>query len=216
MRVVVASIFRNSMDYMDRYWDQVFSLRDKYDLRCALTEGDSTDGTKDFVWAWNGVCADGYQFATVDHGGPHFGSVDHEPRWQQIAQVVRPTIQRALELEPEVVLYVESDLIWDTETMTQLIDRTAAAPGRTSAPMLLASDNPERFYDTWGYRLNGQQFRGMPPYWDGDDMATHPKIDSCGNCFATNNLEELASWDGHWPYPSRNMRLQTDLIVRHP
>lgn len=224
MRVAVCSIFRNSAHYMERYFDQLLPLRDRYELVASLTEGDSTDGTKDFVWAWNSTSPCDWQFQTVDHGGPHYGSVDHPHRWDLIAQVVRPTIAHALDMKPDLVLWVESDLVWDTETMTQLIDRTAAGPNRTSAPMLLAGHTP-RFYDTWGYRLGGQMFLGHPPYLpENADHFREPgnplvHIDSCGSCFVTNDLAGIAQWDGVWPYwapGTGNIKLHTDLVVRHP
>lgn len=225
MRVALCSIFMDSMDYMDRYWDQVMPLRDQYDLSVSVAEGDSTDGTKDFTEAWNRVCPANYQFLTVDHGGQKYGNIDHPQRWAQIAQVVKPTIQRALAWDPDVLVWVESDLMWETEVMTQLIERTAAGPMRTSTPMVLAGGT-ERFYDIWGHRINGHQFHAWPPYWSEEDdhLFREPgsdllHIDSCGNCFATNDLESLKVWNGHWPYRAPmtgNIKLHTDLIVRHP
>lgn len=217
--IAVCSIFMNSVTYLDTYFAQIGDLSKSQELSLVLTEGDSSDDT------WNELKArwtPGMYMQQIHHGGPHFGSVDNAQRWEQIARVVRPTVNRALELEPDAVLWVESDLVWDADTMSKLIESVTEAPGRTSCPMVFADTTP-RFYDIWGYRLNGKGFLAHPPYFPEDPTHfTQPgsnlvHIDSCGSCFATSDLQTLAEWDGHWPYwGSGNIKLHQDLVIRHP
>lgn len=218
MRVAACSIFMNSANYVDRYFDQMHTLGKSFDLSLVLTEGDSNDSTWDELKSrWH----PGIYLKQVNHGGPYFGSVDNNQRWEQISRVVRPTIAKALELEPDVVVWVESDLVWDVDVMARLID-SVNVPGRTSCPMVLA-DSSTRFYDIWGYRMNGKMFLAQEPYLPEDPFHFQQPgsplvhIDSCGSCFATSDLEALAKWDGRWPYQeSSNLKLHTDLVIRHP
>jgi hypothetical protein len=211
--IALCSIFRDSQSYLDRYFEQVNKLRCRVGLRLYLTEGDSHDGTDDEL-AHRVRTSD--TFMEVSHGGPRFGSVDNPQRWAQIASVVRPTLARALEDDPDIVIWVESDLVWDTEDMVRLID--AAKNGRSVAPMVFAEEGP-RFYDTWGFRQNGQRFYAHQPYFPADPVTdeVYAKIDSCGSCFATPDLDALGKWDGTWPFHAGG-RLWLDTLarVRHP
>ncbi len=221
MTVVVCSIFRNSDSYIERYFGQIQSLRAALapePVRLALSEGDSTD------WTWTNLLTHitpQDELARVEHGGPHFGSVDNPARWEQISRVVRPTVAAALELRPDVVVWVESDLIWETGAMVKLIE--TARQGRAVAPMVMAAGE-ERFYDVWGFRLRGNKFSPGLPYFPADPNASNDadshlrKIDSCGSCFATPDMHALRWWDGHWPYRNGDEQLWIDPTVEviHP
>lgn len=213
--IVLCSIFRNSFNYLDRYFDQVRKLRERIDLTLVLTEGDSTDATWDMLKSrW--TRGDTY-LKKVDHGGPRYPSIDLPQRWEQIAQVVRPTVARALELNPDMVIWVESDLLWDAEDMMRLVD--AAKQGKAVAPMVLA-EGEERFYDTWGFRMNGAQFNRAAPYIPGPGLFDDGlvKIDSCGSCFVTPEPERhLRTWSGLWPFPAAGeLWLEQGARIRHP
>src|SRR5690606_24722144 len=71
---------------------------------------------------------------------------------------------------------VESDLIWDAETMLALLDHVAHVPA--IAPMIM--DGPHSFYDIYAYRKNGVHFTKKPPYceWLGHDLM---QLDSAGS-----------------------------------
>ena len=219
--IAVCSIFRNSDPYIQRYFQQIQALRAALapePVRLVLSEGDSSD------WTWVNLLSKitpKDELARVEHGGPHFGSVDNPQRWEQIARVVRPTIAAALKLEPELVVWVESDLMWETGAMVELIETARA--GRAVAPMVMAAGE-ERFYDIWGFRLRGAYFLPQLPYFPHDPNDDNRadsrlrKIDSCGSCFATPDLHALAQWDGIWPYRNGDEQLWIDPLVEvtHP
>jgi hypothetical protein len=175
--IVLASIFRDSTSYLDRYFAQVEALREHLDVRLALCEGDSLDDTyrqlkrqasKDDLVMWR------------DHGGPKFGSVDHVQRWAQIAWVCNELLRAIRHSFPGLPLvYVESDLIWEPETPLTLLADLEHVPA--VAPM---SMHQGRFYDLWGHRgLDGVRFRPHPPYHD--DLAHAEglvEISSAGSC----------------------------------
>lgn len=211
--ITVCSIFSNSVPYLGRYFKQINDLRERYDLRLVLGEGDSRDHTYDELQSY---LQPEDALLQHHHGGPVFGSVDSPQRWEQIASIVAPVVRAACGFQPQAVVWVESDLVWETRVMAQLID--TALDGRVVAPMVFAA-NSERFYDTWGFRMDGQHFYAHPPYQPKESRreGNFVKIDSCGSCFATDQLKTLKAWSGHWPYRAAGeLWLDTSVCVEHP
>jgi hypothetical protein len=214
MTVAVCSIMRNSMGYMDRYLAQMRRLRELVDIRVSVGYGDASDGTAD---ALENTPPDKIEnLLEVNHGGADFGSVDTSLRWTQIASVVRPVLRMALEQEPEALVWVEADLVWEAPALAQLIEQ--AKTGRSVAPLALEYNSP-RFYDHWGYRMEGTHFTEEPPYYPHEPTVVDGlvKIDSCGSCFATSEYAPLQAWDGRWPYTGGGgLWLDPKVSVRHP
>ena len=206
---------RNSAWYANRYLAQVDDLRKIHDIVLTVGYGDTTDGTADIL---ENTPPDRLEnLLEINHGGLDFGSVDKTARWTQIASVVRPVVAQALTAEPDVLVWVEADLIWDAPAMSALIER--CTPSRTVAPMVFGRGE-DRFYDHWGFRMNGKHFtEGMPwfPYNavpDGDGLI---KIDSCGSCFSTRDFDGLRRWDGRWPFTAEgHLYVDPMIAVEHP
>lgn len=184
--ISVASIFRDSIEYLDRYFLQVAKLEAALGepVRLVLAEGDSTDGTYIALHSLLVDHGQDDQLLKVEHGGPKFGSVDHPQRWAQIALVCNAVMEAAKPL-PGPMIYVESDLIHDPPTMLQLLEDLAVYPA--VAPMSMTGEGERRrFYDTYGMRgLDGERFDTQPPYHP--DLATGAplvKIGSAGSCIA--------------------------------
>jgi hypothetical protein len=176
--MILVSIFRDSAGYVDRYAAQVEKLRTSLDerLHCITIEGDSTDSTAQDLRDY------GFQVLTVEHGGPRFGSIDNPLRWRQIAVVCNVAWCAALrEVNPgEAIIYVESDLVWDAETMVALKARLQTHP---AVATMSFHEGTNVFYDIWGHRKNGDWFTPQPPYHPGLD-GDLVEIDSAGSCFA--------------------------------
>ena len=113
---MLASIFRDSAAYVDRYFAQVDALRQHIPVTLYLAEGDSTDGT--WVVLNERTTDDDYLFQ-IAHGGPKFGSVNNPQRWKQIAYVCNGLLDSIP--QQGNLIYVESDLIWEPETMLTLL-----------------------------------------------------------------------------------------------
>jgi len=160
MGITLCSIFRNSEDYIDRYFLQIYNLERVLGepIRLVIAEGDSADDTYEQLEKHLVDHAEGDLLLKIDHGGPTFGSVDHPQRWAQIALVCNGVMEAASEyVGPKI--YVESDLIWEPPTMIQLLEDLAVYPA--VAPMSMMGT---RFYDHWGHRgLDGVRFTGEPP-----------------------------------------------------
>jgi hypothetical protein len=179
------------------------------DVRLVVAEGDSTDATLDHL---KQRMADDDTLLKVDHGGPRYGSVDHPERWDQIAMVFRATAER-VEDPGDAFIWVESDLLWRPEVMLGLL--TDLGEVEAVSPLILC-DGGLRFYDVYGYKIKGQNFEAMPPYYPPQEPGL-VKIDSAGSCFATTDWDAVARWSGHWPYPAEGrLWLDPSLVVTHP
>lgn len=179
MNITIVSIFRNATHYLERYFEQMDALQkllmERGDsLYLLLGYGDSTDGTGEALWD---ECANRFAAMLLDvsHGGPEFGSIEHPQRFKQLATIGNRLLN-SIPPNADVVGIVESDLIWDAETLLRLIDHTAHVPA--IAPLVM--DGPNSFYDVFAFRKNGLRFVKQPPYheWLSDRMM---HLDSAGS-----------------------------------
>lgn len=180
--MILASVFRDSEAYLDRYVAQVEALRETMPVYVVAVEGDSDDNT------WKALQDTDFYCLKVEHGGPRYGSVDHPVRWRQIAAACQVAMIAATRLcEPnDPFCYVESDLLWEPETMVTLVDDLSRVPAVAPLSMIRQEDDGQlRFYDGYGYRKDGISFGFYPPYFDGYDPEALRPIDSSGSCFAT-------------------------------
>lgn len=195
MKVYLASAFRNSSRYLDRYFTQVAHLQELlneqgHELYCLWGEGDSTDATH------ARLLKSPLQAAVIDctHNGPLFGSVVHPERFRQLAHVAS-RIWQAIPAAAETFLWVESDLIWDAGTMLNLLSRLQELPAVVPMVMLHRQGWPnDAFYDIFAFRKAGINFKHLPPY--------HPQwqqmmqVDSAGSCMAIRaELARQIKWD---------------------
>jgi hypothetical protein len=181
--IVLGSVFRDSVGYLSRHEDQVERLRKTVDepVYVVAVEGDSSDDTYERLAEM--VYVD--EILKVEHGGPKFPSVVHPLRWRQLAVACNATVCAAVRVcEPgDRFVYVESDLIWEPETVCRLLDRlTVGVHG--VAPLSMCWEEA-RFYDVWGYEQDGRRFSPYPPYYPGWSPSAEElvPIDSSGSCF---------------------------------
>lgn len=189
MNVVIASIFRDSASYVDRYVGQVTAIRDALasrgdTLRAVWGEGDSIDRTAVKLAEVARKAGITFDLIDVAHGGPKFGSVNAEQRWRQISYCCN-TVLDQIPQDADVVVYVESDLVWNADDLIDLIDDVSQFGLDAIAPMSMAYDEaPARFYDTWGHRSGGVRFEPYAPFHEG--LADNPNralpLDSAGSC----------------------------------
>jgi hypothetical protein len=188
MNITLCSSFRTSGDALRRYYQQAQALR--YHLQArgdtlhfVWGEGDSRDGTLTLLKVMATELGNA-QIVDCAHGGPAFGSVVNAARFKQLAYVAS-RVWAAIPADSDVVVWVESDLIWDAATMTNLIDQVAEY-GAISPMVLLARKgwSTEALYDTWAFRLNGEHFEHHPPYHTGYNPDQPFRVDSAGSCMA--------------------------------
>jgi hypothetical protein len=80
--------------------------------------------------------------------------------------------------EDDVLVYVESDLVWDAPTIVRLVSQVK--PGTdVVAPLIFAG---EHFYDVWAFRKNGARFGPFHPYHSELNHDGLTVVDSVGSC----------------------------------
>lgn len=178
--MILASIWRNSADYIDRYASQVHALREALGkdqkLQVVAVEGDSTDDTYDRL------VGKSYHVLKCEHGGRLYGSVKDATRWRQLSLPCNTAMTAAIRLSDgkEPIVYVESDLIWSPVMLQGLLHDLLSVPA--VSPMSFHWKDPTLFYDRWGYVKDGREFTVQPPWFPGLHGLT--RIDSSGSCFA--------------------------------
>ena len=194
VRVAIGSAFRNSAGgHLQRYFHQVDALRDLlkehgHSLRVIAVEGDSVDNTRTELMRWAEYCVLALTIVTRNHGKRVFGSTEEPERMAALSYVGNGILESVLP-EDDVLIYVESDLVWRAETMLSLINKLGfpevqpmGGEVRTIdaiSPLVFAG---EAFYDIWAFRKSGHRFGPFKPY-HGEllfDRAT--PVDSTGSC----------------------------------
>lgn len=203
MNICLCSAFRDSEPYLDRYVAQVDALGRMITARgdrfaMVWGEGDSEDQTlKRLILAAEGIP---WPVRRVDctHGGRRYGSVVAAERFRQLAYVGRQ-IFATVPPGADVVIYVESDLIWRPETMTGLIEHlipgvmadpvpySRPAPITAVAPPVLLNRRgwpPTSWYDTLAFVADGQHFTHRRPWHPATVGQTRIQLDTAGSCLA--------------------------------
>lgn len=167
MKILFGSIVRDGASYLPRYWEQLNSLTDTYEIGLIITEGDSVDSTWEMLWELYPRQFDLYTYQ-YSHNGPKFGSVDNPTRWTNIAKTWNYMLDNCNKFqEYDYFCYMEADLIWNKETIDKLVEGMDEFD--CVAPMSMLGQ--EWFYDTWGHRSNGMNFTANYPY--------HPYFNNC-------------------------------------
>lgn len=175
--ILFGSIVRNGVGYLPRYFEQLNSLRTQYNIKLAITEGDSTDHTyellKDLIAQYD-IPTLLYKF---NHAGNLYGSVNVPERWRNIARTWNYMLDR-ISLTHDFFCYMECDLKWHFHTIDKLINGMYYF--NAVAPMSMLGN---LFYDTWGHRAFGHNFVNNYPYHpDFEKYPQYMPITSAGSC----------------------------------
>ena len=155
-------MWRDSHAYIDRalhQYDMLAKEIDRRNDRCRFifAENDSTDDTFDRLRMWG----DGdVTLVQRSDDCPYFPSEDRRDRWRHLAWVANATLEEVNDAD-DVVIYVESDLTWDTPTMLRLIGHLSHVD--VVSPLNMRADGT--YYDRWGSRgMDGRRFTPDPPF----------------------------------------------------
>lgn len=198
MNIAIVSAFRNSSSRLLRYFLQVQSLLDhakrsdpNAKIRVIAVEGDSTDRTRHELRNAKKVFNVPFKVDLVvhDHGKREFSSTEDVDRLEALTGVMKAGMS-AVDFRDDVVLYVESDLIWHPHQVGSLIDMALRQDYGFDifAPMIWSGKDhlgQRIFYDIWGFRKNGARFSPFYPYSSEYLNNLHlSEIDSAGSCLA--------------------------------
>lgn len=226
MRVTCLSMFNDATGYLARYMQQMARLRTALEsyghyLHLLLVEGDSADDT----WAqMNQAVETCHLHATMwqhHHRQPLRRGTGHPERLANLSRIWNRMLDGVPEYS-DVVVIVESDLVWETDMMLQLIQR-ALQDGNIHCPMVWLGD---LFYDIYLYRRNGVQFTNDPPYHPDLIMGRQLELDSAGSCLVmpgeiarthrTTETHELMGLCNSARANGCKVILDSDLSVRQP
>ena len=185
MNIVLASAFRNAAGMQISRWaGQCCSLdmaldNIGYSLRMVAVEGDSTDRTRLELQSIRNSGAP-LDIVVCHHNGPVYGSTENPDRLKSLSKVGNAILSSVNETD-DVLIYVESDLIWKANTIINLIHRVVDLDYDVIAPLVFAGD---LFYDIFVYRgLDGERFTPFKPYHSSlKDKELPVEVSSIGSC----------------------------------
>lgn len=239
MRFVVASAHRNSAGNQVRRWiSQLVALKHELrqhyycSFRAVAVEGDSTDNTRDDLVNIAAAADIDLQLVTCNHGGPVYGSTEQPERMAALSKVGNAIFDSVRESD-DVLVYVESDLVWDAETVRSLIDHaTLGRVDKTAydvvSPLVFAGDN---HYDCWALRgLDGERFAPFPPYHSSlksfAEIGGLVEVSSAGSCLVMRaeivrrvrivNDNALVGWCEEARRQGYRIWVAPELRIRHP
>lgn len=189
MRIVVVSAFRNMSTRINRYFRQVHALAEHiggdHSVRVVAVEGDSFDETELELAHMAELWRIPTEVIKHEHGCKVFGSTEESERLEALTGVMMAGIG-AVKKTDDVMLYVESDLLWRPHDIGSIIDIAERRDEELDviAPLCMAG---EAFYDIWGMRgLDGERFSPFIPY-HADTLGKRSglvEVESVGSCFA--------------------------------
>lgn len=197
--IVVVSAFRNTTPANVRRWyNQVMELLPHFlTVRAVAVEGDShTPSTRSALYDVGNV-----EVVHHAHGGLPYGSVEHPDRMRQLSGVGNAMLDAVKPRDTELVLYVESDLLWTGGTIHELATTLVTTTADVMVPLVFAGDY---FYDTWGFRgLDGERWSPFYPYHS-DVLRSRERtvvVRTAGSCLLM------------WPHVVPLARMRTNALV---
>lgn len=172
--LTILSIFRDSQSYLDRYASQLESLIKLLPdnrIRFVWLEGDSEDNTYNDLQRLTAYFKSFDVHVNLDKydtGSPYWPSTDNPIRWKHLTRIWNINLSALLPTHIGVCL--ESDLIWEAQDMIDIISTVKDGAADVAYPSLFKY-NTNIFYDTNGFRRNGQKFRNYSPHIPDYDKA---------------------------------------------
>lgn len=177
MHVVICSLVKNAMKYLPAYRKQLEALVLPVETTWTLCilEGDSNDGTWDYLVQWASEC-DRIVIGRENVGETASGEgIDgRAERWARAGNA-------CLDLTCSVtdfthVMWLESDLCFPLDLLSRLLSCNVDIV----APMIWIGGH---FYDTWGFRdLNCKKWGNFPPYHRDYRSNALIEMGSVGSC----------------------------------
>jgi len=225
VNIVIGSAFRNSGNYLLRYFQQVAALQKHvgaaHTVRVIAVEGDSADHTREALPV---VATVPLTHVKHDHGKPWFGSTESPERMREMSKIGNLIFDHVMHSD-DVLVYVESDLIWDAHTVGSLIDMAIRQDSGFDvfAPMVFAGEN---FYDTWGFRgMDGQRWSPFAPFHSQRNLG-FTQVKSAGSCLVMRSEVArntriigdncLVGWCEHARSGGYKIAVHSDFKVNHP
>ncbi len=168
---------------MQRYFGQVdqmlsYAKRLGWNVRLIAVEGDSIDETRKDLRTFATAVGVPIQIVVRNHGQRIFGSTEEPERMKALSFVGNGILESVNDTD-DVLLYVESDLLWRPEVIVSLASQLRPREVDVIAPLCFAG---QAFYDIWAFRKNGHRFGPFHPYHGELSFDGLTAVDSCGSC----------------------------------
>lgn len=199
--MIVISFFRNMEPRIGQYLDQVKALDASLSgpvSRLIAVYGDCTDFTREALVRGCEKRRINLELVEHNHGGPVWGSVEDPARFIALSGLANAALDRVRPDDHEPIFYVESDLLWEPETVMGLEALLCNRHYDIVAPLIMCGD---RFYDTYVFRKDGRRFSATPPYHPDLHPTLPTEVDSVGSAFLM------------WPKVARRVRMSTGVLV---
>lgn len=177
MHVVICSLVKNGMKYLPAYRKQLEALYlpENVSWTLCILEGDSDDGTWDYLLQWASEC-DRIVIGREDVGEPVAGEgIDGRAvRWARAGNACLELMVSVPEYSH--ILWMESDLCFPLDLLARLL----AHEVDIVSPMVWIGGH---FYDTWGFRdLKGKKWSNYAPYHPDYRSDALLELSSVGSC----------------------------------
>lgn len=194
-------------------------------VRVLAVEGDSSDTTRRALALWAHTLELELELLTHNHGHPPFGSTESPTRLEALSGVAAAIFAGVRE-DDDVLVYVESDLIWHPHHIGGLVDIAIERRGGFDivAPMIWAA--PDVFYDIWGFRIAGERFEPVAPYHPKLEDTGITELESAGSCLVMRaelaakvpppETLALVEWCANARAAGYRLGVARELNIRHP
>ena len=172
--VVICSLVRNGRHYLPHFRRQLeaLDLRGGLSWTLCLVEGDSQDGSDEFITRW--AAEDSRVIPGQEQAGDASTLEDLAARWAVVGNACFDLIPR--DSQHTHVLWIEADLCFPPELLHRLLSRQVDVV----APVIWMGGF---FYDGWGFRgLDGVRWRDRPPFHRDYKGMTLIEMQSVGSC----------------------------------
>lgn len=191
--VCICSIFRDSesrrRNELHRYFVRLHDINYPIDnLRFSFFENDSTDGTLQKLREWvSGPYGYNCVLSNAKWGNPFYGSTVHPVRFRDAGTAANTTLDQANDKwgkEIDWYWWVESDLIWDKDLLSNLIKSANELHTKFLSPMIYIEQPDGRFYDTYAYIdwKRRENFKNDPPFHPDFNKTKPMRMFSVGSC----------------------------------
>lgn len=205
--IVICSIFRDSSAYLENYINQLFDyMYATGDLKFQIIwlTGDNKDNTEERLSKAMKEPFFAQKRIHLLHYDTHLPyNMEGSPeRWKRLSDCWNKCLLEGKKHEPDILICVESDLIWNPTAMDEIIENILDEKTDVSAPMLLRDHDGQGktvFYDTHGFIRGGNNFNNDAPWWGPGPKEEHNlllPVQSLGGMVAMNHKAyEKAFWD---------------------
>ncbi|HJV35055.1 hypothetical protein [Geomonas sp.] len=172
--VVICSLVRDGMSYLPSYRRQLesLSLEGDLDWRLCILEGDSSDGSWEYLVQW--AADDPRIIIGREDVGDTAEIQDRAERWARVCNACLALIPDSLEYSH--MLWLEADLCFPPELLRRLLQHRVDVV----APIIYLGG---LFYDTWGFRgLDGVAWTNNTPYHSAYQPMGLMEMSSVGSC----------------------------------